>query len=254
MKLKLNRKLAGQAVRLTAIITLIAVTTVAVAFSIYAKDSPSFVVDIRFSLAISTLLPVIIAFPAIYAFLLQAAKLRQTNARLTKLLKFDSLTGLHTRGAFFKEATKALNNPSSANQQPHAVLFIDIDHFKRINDTFGHAAGDDVLRVFGRVLKRHRKDGFICGRIGGEEFAILALQMRADKAHALANSIAKSFRREALVVNGKPVAATLSIGVFVSDDNFDLDSLLKQADRLLYRAKHQGRNQVILDDQPVEAA
>jgi diguanylate cyclase (GGDEF)-like protein len=126
-----------------------------------------------------------------------------------------------------------------------AVLLLDLDNFKSINDRFGHAIGDCVLQKFAEVGSGCMRRFDIFGRLGGEEFAALLVDTSRERALAVAEQIRASFVEVTGMVEGKPVAATVSIGVVISYDAvLDLSALLAQADHALYRAKDNGRNRI----------
>lgn len=160
-----------------------------------------------------------------------------------KASSIDTLTGLANRRGFF-ESGEALIAKCTAEAKPVGVIAIDLDHFKGINDSFGHAAGDAVLRLFAQVARRSLKANDLVGRIGGEEFAALLYGSDAEATFAVAERIRKAFQAEAEFVDGTPVKATLCAGVAGADAAVSLDSLLKDADIALYRAKQNGRNRV----------
>ncbi len=151
----------------------------------------------------------------------------------------DALTGLPNRREFERVASQHLQS-AARQQQPFAVLMFDIDHFKSINDTFGHTAGDEVLRAFGLALKSVARGNVIIARYGGEEF-ICALQ-NADAAGAMSAASRVHAAASSIQVIGRPV--TVSIGVSVRDPQGgqDLAALIHQADLALYKAKSLGRN------------
>jgi diguanylate cyclase (GGDEF)-like protein len=124
------------------------------------------------------------------------------------------------------------------------VLF-DLDHFKSINDRFGHAVGDRVLQLFTQVGSRCMRRMDLFGRLGGEEFAALLYDTNRDKALAAAEEIRTSFEDATRDVEGKAINATVSIGMVINHDAvLDLSALLAQADHALYHAKDSGRNRV----------
>ena len=127
--------------------------------------------------------------------------------------------------------------------RPAAVLLVDLDHFKSINDTFGHALGDRVLQVFAENAHASTGPDDLLGRLGGEEFAIALYDVDRVRAMDIAEAIRHSFENAAAEVEGHPVEATCSIGVAVSDSGpLDVAALLVQADQALYSAKERGRN------------
>jgi diguanylate cyclase (GGDEF)-like protein len=125
------------------------------------------------------------------------------------------------------------------------VMLLDLDHFKSINDRFGHAVGDRVLQVFTQIGSRCMRRMDLFGRLGGEEFAALLYDSNRDKALAAAEEIRTTFAEATREVDGKPINATVSIGVVIGHDAIsDISALLAQADHALYRAKESGRNRV----------
>jgi diguanylate cyclase (GGDEF)-like protein len=123
------------------------------------------------------------------------------------------------------------------------VLLIDLDHFKSINDRFGHAIGDRVLQVFAETTTAAIRPTDLVGRLGGEEFAVVLHNAPREKALVMAESLRLAFSEAAHNVDGRPVAATISIGMVLSEQGpLDIATLLAQADQALYRAKERGRN------------
>jgi diguanylate cyclase (GGDEF)-like protein len=124
-------------------------------------------------------------------------------------------------------------------------MLLDLDNFKSINDRFGHAVGDRVLELFAEVAGRSMRRMDLFGRLGGEEFAALLFDVSRDRALAIAEEIRSNFAAASSEVDGRPLVATVSIGIVVSHDaTLDLAALLAQADHALYRAKDNGRNRV----------
>jgi diguanylate cyclase (GGDEF)-like protein len=125
------------------------------------------------------------------------------------------------------------------------VLLIDLDHFKSINDRFGHAIGDRVLEVFSETARKSVRSTDLLGRLGGEEFAAVLTDTSRDKAAAVAERIRLAFVSAAQDVDGRPVGATISIGLaYCEEAAFDVPELLAQSDQALYFAKEHGRNRV----------
>jgi diguanylate cyclase (GGDEF)-like protein len=137
-----------------------------------------------------------------------------------------------------------LTQRHTASPCPAAVLLIDLDHFKSINNRFGHAVGDRVLQIFARTAQENIKLPDLIGRLGGEEFAVVLYDIGQERAAARAELIRTAFAEAADEVDGYPVAATLSIGMaFCRSAELDLPELT-QADEALYDAKERGRNRV----------
>jgi diguanylate cyclase (GGDEF)-like protein len=125
------------------------------------------------------------------------------------------------------------------------VLLIDLDHFKSINDRFGHALGDRALEIFAEAARQSIRSSDLLGRLGGEEFAAVLSDTSRDKAVAVAERIRASFAQAALEVDNRPLGATVSIGVVHCEGAaLDVPELLAQADQALYFAKENGRNRV----------
>ncbi|MGH2726142.1 MAG: GGDEF domain-containing protein, partial [Actinomycetota bacterium] len=158
---------------------------------------------------------------------------------LHALASTDSLTGLGSRRHFYEMAEREFYL-SRRSGHPLAAMMIDIDHFKTINDTFGHAAGDAVLQGVARQCMESLRAGDLIGRYGGDEIAIVLPNSTLDAAMATAGRIRE--KEVAMETPAGPVRATLSIGVSAGDVCSDLAELLARADLALYEAKQAGRN------------
>ena len=160
----------------------------------------------------------------------------------------DHLTGLLSRRAFMDNAL-TLCAHQTKRSEPVAMLLFDLDHFKAINDRFGHAAGDHVLRLFGQVVRASTRAVDIIGRFGGEEF-IAIVPGGLESATKIAERVRSGFEASGLTVGTHSVGATVSIGAAISYDPVtSIDSLIASADAALYRAKHDGRNRVHIAEQ-----
>lgn len=155
----------------------------------------------------------------------------------------DPLTGLLNRRGFADVSAGVLQG-LRASRQGCAVIVIDLDHFKRINDQFGHAVGDHVLREFGALMKQVARKDDLCARFGGEEFVLLLPGADRDQAIDVAERL-RAFAAQARVAAGAEwVSFTLSAGVAADDTAAHLDKTLSDADTAMYRAKAAGRNRV----------
>jgi diguanylate cyclase (GGDEF)-like protein len=183
-------------------------------------------------------------FTIAIAFILLAMAKERTEHRHKTASLVDPLTGIANRRAFMQDG-EALLKRQANDPCAIAVMLLDLDHFKSINDRFGHAVGDRVLQVFTQTGSRCMRRMDLFGRLGGEEFAALLYDANRDKALAAAEEIRTTFAEATRDVEGKPVNATVSIGVVISHEAVsDLSVLLAQADHALYRAKESGRDRV----------
>jgi diguanylate cyclase (GGDEF)-like protein len=183
-------------------------------------------------------------FTIAIAFILLAMAKERTEFRHKTAAMIDPLTGIANRRAFLHDGTEIMKK-QSVDGRPGAVLLLDLDHFKSINDRFGHAIGDRVLQVFAESASANVKPTDLVGRLGGEEFAAVLYDVDRERALIMAERIRSAFAAAAVEVDGRPVMATVSVGmVFNEDSTFDVSALLAQADQALYHAKERGRNRV----------
>ena len=172
-----------------------------------------------------------------------------SNETLLRFAFTDFLTGLKTRGYFEQQLDMELAR-AERRGTPIAVLMIDIDHFKRLNDTHGHPAGDIVLRDVAAILTHDLREIDIAARYGGEEFVLLLPETDLQGAKLVAQRLRSSVEQANFFIGtatGKPEHVTISIGValFPEEARFKRD-LLEASDTALYKAKAQGRNRVVL--------
>jgi diguanylate cyclase (GGDEF)-like protein len=154
----------------------------------------------------------------------------------------DPLTGMFNRRGFAEACSRVIEREANAGR-PVTVLIFDIDHFKSINDRFGHPAGDELLRLFATVVVTNLRLSDLSGRIGGEEFAAL-LPCPLDEGVTVAERVREAFAASGIVVEEGPVDTTVSIGVAGGPAGTELEVLLAAADTALYQAKRSGRNRV----------
>lgn len=168
------------------------------------------------------------------------AGLTEANAALARLAATDGLTGLLNRRTFHERLAEEFVR-AGRYHLPLSVLMLDLDHFKAINDTRGHEAGDDALRALAGVLRGAARESDILSRFGGEEFLVILPQTSGESAHIVGERI-----RAAVEAAGGPLnAVTVSIGVCaLRVDHADFAALLRGVDAALYRSKAAGRNQV----------
>lgn len=170
----------------------------------------------------------------------------------------DELTEIGNRKAF-NNAIRDLTETELENPESLLLIITDIDHFKRFNDTFGHLVGDSVLRYFANLMKKTRADNETVCRYGGEEFAILLSHSSLEAAEIRANQVRKTLESAKLKHKDSAkglgtITASFGVASFKGDDKETIDDWIKRADDALYKAKSNGRNQVITEDELPEAS
>lgn len=182
------------------------------------------------------------------AGLFYAVELEESRAiaeeKLRKLAMTDSLTGLYNRRAFVDKCHQL-----SAQSNRVSVAVIDIDHFKKVNDTYGHDAGDQALISVAHLIEEYYVEPDIVSRLGGEEFAIVAISDNKRDEERRFNKLREAVEKTEVKYKKDTIFVTISIGAVFAEDslNLDLSVLLSKADKLLYTAKKNGRNRVILE-------
>jgi two-component system cell cycle response regulator len=170
------------------------------------------------------------------------------NRLLEELALTDALTGLPNRRAVEDWASRQLSG-AARHGFPFWVVMIDLDHFKEVNDTYGHDAGDTVLKGFADVLRRNTRLSNISGRIGGEEFLQVLTHTDEQAVKVAVERVRKQFEAKKFSLGGEAVSVTASFGVagFCGKTAPAFSQLVSQADAALYRAKHLGRNRVEIE-------
>ena len=171
------------------------------------------------------------------------------NSQLLEMTTTDIMTHLKLKHYFFTLLMEHLYtiNSSGEKKETLSILMIDIDFFKNINDTYGHAAGDIVLEEVAKIIKACTRNVDTAARYGGEEFVVMLNNTPPSAAMAVAERIRRSIEEKSIVYDGKKINVTISIGV--SSYNFDLESakaIVDRADKALYESKQNGRNRVTL--------
>jgi two-component system, cell cycle response regulator len=172
-------------------------------------------------------------------------KLKQSNLLLQKLAVTDPLTGLHNR-RFLMEALDRELRRSLRSNVPLSLIMADIDHFKKINDTYGHQAGDAVLMTIAAGLSQQLRPYDLVARFGGEEFALVLPETSSELALQIGERLRLGIHEERFAEIGEAVRVSISMGVttFAGDRGKTVDELIREADQALYRAKRGGRNRV----------
>lgn len=175
---------------------------------------------------------------------------KQTEVVLREMALTDPLTGVANRRNFFARAKEEFGR-ARRHGRPLSILMLDMDHFKRINDRYGHARGDLVLNAFCDGCRTLLRDVDLFARTGGEEFAVLLPETTLDGARVIAERLRQFTAGQNVETEGVEITWTISAGVAMIDpSDADLDACLQRADNALYRAKERGRNRVETDAPP----
>lgn len=165
----------------------------------------------------------------------------ESEERIRRLAHYDAVTGLPNR-ILLKDRIRKELSAAARNRNSLALLFLDLDRFKAVNDSLGHQAGDELLRTVGERLERSLREVDTVARLGGDEFIVVLPQTDAAGASEVAEKIRVAIA-ESYEINGRQIAVTPSIGVSLyPDDGMDMDSLMRNADTAMYRAKQAGSN------------
>jgi diguanylate cyclase (GGDEF)-like protein len=169
-------------------------------------------------------------------------ELQRAYEKADTLSKTDVLTGINNRRSFF-ECGEQIISYCERNKLPLSAIVMDVDHFKRINDTHGHHFGDVTLSQIGKILQAEFRKSDVLGRLGGEEFAILLPDTPQNQAQELAEKLRQTIAATPISYQDKQLSITVSIGV--ASGPYDLETLLPQADAAMYQAKTEGRNRTV---------
>lgn len=171
-------------------------------------------------------------------------QLQAANAQLQQLSSTDRLTGLYNRG-HWEESLRAAYARHQRYGNTLSLVMLDIDHFKRVNDTYGHQAGDKVIEQVARLLREHARDSDVVGRYGGEEFGVVLSDTDSTGAHTFAERMRHSVEALEVVYNDQRIRFTISLGVAdLSQPSNGHADLIAWADQALYTSKKTGRNRV----------
>ena len=174
-------------------------------------------------------------------------KLKKLNEDLKELSTRDSLTGLYNR-RFFSDSSPRMQSLAIRHGHDISLIILDIDNFKKINDTYGHAVGDKVIVSLSNILQNNsRKSDFVI-RFGGEEFLVLLYDASLSFGEKIAENIRKTVENSELIIKDNNIKYSLSLGVACFDEKQDnnLESTTNRADKALYKAKTRGKNQVVV--------
>jgi diguanylate cyclase (GGDEF)-like protein/PAS domain S-box-containing protein len=179
-------------------------------------------------------------------YVIDVTNQKNMEAELIRAATIDTLTGALNRGELMKRLESEFVRVKRS-AKPLSVLMIDIDHFKTINDTYGHAVGDEALKQFSQIVQNLKRESDSFGRIGGEEFILMLPETSIEGAQIVAEKLCRVVSQNRLVTKTETIQYTVSIGVAVCDKQLPktVDELLHDADMGLYQAKEMGRNRVV---------
>jgi diguanylate cyclase (GGDEF)-like protein len=177
---------------------------------------------------------------------------QRDDRKMEQLATIDSLTGLVNRRAFF-ERTEGARQLAKRLARPITMMMLDIDHFKKLNDRFGHATGDEALCLFAYTARATLREPDIMGRLGGEEFALVLPGTDLDGAMHAAERLRVAVAGAPLLTDGNQYRMSVSIGVVLIDPDEHINAALARADHALYAAKSQGRDRVVCGEVDLES-
>ncbi len=182
-------------------------------------------------------------------YLSECLAIRAARARsLNELMIKDSMTGLF-KHSIIKERLKSEMERTKRNHSKLTFAMIDLDHFKKINDTYGHLMGDNVIKRLARLLKVRMRNSDIIGRYGGEEFSVILPECGAEQAKEIFDELRRVFGEMTYNIEGEKFTVTCSIGISEFCDNITMEEFINQADQALYKVKESGRNRVVIYQQ-----
>jgi len=197
-----------------------------------------------YSIISGAIIPLLLAPPICFYVFRLNLKLSRAMEKMARLVREDSLTGLLNRRAFLERV--AADWAEHSNIVERFAFVIDIDHFKQVNDTHGHAAGDAVIREIGRRASLAIGPENLLSRIGGEEFAVV-LHTNVSGARLMAAQMCEAVRRLPVAFDNAEIAVTVSVGVARRHPADSISQVLSRADAALYAAKHGGRDRYVID-------
>ena len=208
--------------------------------------------QVNAALTISILVPLIITPIISWHVVGLIVKIHELEEKMRHLATYDSLTGLLTRHAFMERSNHYLNIAKRDNLL-FSMMIVDLDHFKVINDRYGHMAGDKVLTLFGQTVQKISRKSDLVGRLGGEEFAFFLPSTSKQQAIQFANRLLEAVNHSKIEYKGHPIQYTISIGMITFPETTidDIEELLYLADKSLYVAKENGRNQAQIYDNKI---
>ena len=207
-------------------------------------NSHGFIIRFEFAIILAALVPLVVAPPIFWFLLSLIFRMFRAEEELRNPASSDSLTGLLSRHAFFSSA-KNYVSLASREETVFSVMIINLDHHKLVNDKYGQAAGDAVLKHFADVINSVTRGSDITGRLGGEEFAMVLPSTSTREAIEFSDRLHHAINKSVLKHDDSVIKYTASIGLtsFEPSTSVSIDELLARADLALYQAKREGRNQ-----------
>lgn len=175
--------------------------------------------------------------------LIEVTERKDEEFKIRRLVSTDMLTGAMNRRAFFEQVA-AVQARALRHRQALPLVMLDLDHFKALNDSHGHGVGDLALEAFAAICRECLRPYDLFARIGGEEFAVLLVDTSPDEAWAILERLRRAVEEISLEVDGEIIRFTVSLGLAILPPDGNLDGAMGEADRALYRAKHEGRNRI----------
>ena len=237
------RKSPGARLAASMTLVIIAVHAIRSIISLLHIDGETSIVSFNAFQSVCLLFLVFAAMMASFGFVLMA--IDRLRAEVAELALIDDLTGIANRRHFLVRLSEACVRAGRTNE-PFALLILDLDGFKTINDSHGHGAGDECLRIFTRAVPLRLRDDDLFARSGGDEFCILLPSTSLSDAALVARNLIKACRKTLVLWNGKQISFTVSVGIsaWSSEIAQDPHKLIAEADKALYVAKKQGRDRL----------
>lgn len=205
-----------------------------------------YAISLRWTLLFSALVPCLTAPFIVFPLVRLLRHMHALEIQLREMATYDSLTKVLNRRAFLEGAQLLLKQRThEPPEQGSVIMIIDLDHFKRVNDRFGHLCGDEVLKSFGEVVQSILRKGDLIGRLGGEEFGVYLPNVTLENARGFAERLRSRIEETGTHLENCVVAYTISIGASSLHQEDNLLESLNQADQALYFAKNNGRNRVV---------
>lgn len=232
----------------TAVVTCV----IAISASAFAKTITGGTPNLA-DIAIAILLSVVLAVPVIGTLSVKIQELRLANEKIQRYATTDPMTGLLNRDTFTRVVETFLTPPPAERRGhgPGCLLAIDVDHFKLVNDTFGHHWGDEALKLIASTVRAELRDYDLCGRMGGEEFDAFLVGAGLAEAIDVADRIRRSVTSAGFTADGLSCPLSVSIGIGVAAQGESFIDLYRDGDKLLYRAKRNGRNRTETPDESI---